>query len=67
MPRKRRSIASFMNWCTNSCSSISAEHGTGRLQREELQRYKSRVEIEVMRVIKRTLDPQGLMNPGKVL
>ncbi len=56
-----------MNWCTNSCSSISAEHGTGRLQREELQRYKSRVEIEVMRVIKRTLDPQGLMNPGKVL
>jgi len=67
LPRKRRSSAPFMNWCTNSCGSISAEHGTGRWQRDELLRYKSRVEIEVMRVIKRTLDPQGPINPGKVL
>jgi FAD/FMN-containing dehydrogenase len=47
--------------------SISAEHGIGQLKREELLRYKSPVEIEMMRAIKRTLDPQGLMNPGKVL
>ncbi|MEF8725121.1 MAG: FAD-binding oxidoreductase [Candidatus Accumulibacter delftensis] len=47
--------------------SISAEHGIGQLKREELLRYKSAVEMEMMRAIKRTLDPQGLMNPGKVL
>jgi FAD/FMN-containing dehydrogenase len=47
--------------------SISAEHGIGQLKRVELLRYKSPVEIEMMRAIKRTLDPQGLMNPGKVL
>ncbi|MCP5246940.1 MAG: FAD-binding oxidoreductase [Candidatus Accumulibacter sp.] len=47
--------------------SISAEHGIGQLKREELRRYKSPLEIEMMRAIKRTLDPQGLMNPGKVL
>ena len=47
--------------------SISAEHGIGQLKREELLRYKSPVEMEMMRAIKRTLDPQGLMNPGKVL
>jgi FAD/FMN-containing dehydrogenase len=47
--------------------SISAEHGIGQLKREELLRYKSPLEIEMMRCIKRVLDPQGLMNPGKVL
>ena len=47
--------------------SISAEHGIGQLKREELLRYKSPVEIEMMRAVKRALDPQGLMNPGKVL
>jgi FAD/FMN-containing dehydrogenase len=47
--------------------SISAEHGIGQLKRDELVRYKSPVELELMRSIKRALDPQGLMNPGKVL
>ena len=47
--------------------SISAEHGIGQLKRDELARYKSPVELELMRSIKRALDPQGLMNPGKVL
>ncbi len=47
--------------------SISAEHGIGQLKREELLRYKQPVEIEMMRAVKRALDPQGLMNPGKVL
>jgi len=47
--------------------SISAEHGIGQLKRDELLRHKSPVEIEMMRAIKRVLDPQGLMNPGKVL
>jgi len=47
--------------------SISAEHGLGQLKRDEIKRYKSDIEIELMQSIKRTLDPHGLMNPGKVL
>jgi len=47
--------------------SISAEHGLGVLKVEEIKRYKSALELDMMRAIKRTLDPHGLMNPGKVL
>ncbi len=47
--------------------SISAEHGLGQLKREEILRYKSSLEIELMRSIKRTLDPHGIMNPGKLV
>lgn len=47
--------------------SISAEHGLGQLKREEIARYKSALELELMRSIKHTLDPHGLMNPGKVI
>jgi len=47
--------------------SISAEHGLGALKREEILRYKSPVELRLMRAIKQALDPQQLMNPGKVL
>ena len=47
--------------------SISAEHGIGRLKRAELARYADPVELELMRTLKRTLDPNGIMNPGKVL
>ena len=47
--------------------SFSAEHGVGLAKVEELKRYKSAVELDLMRAMKRTLDPNGLMNPGKVL
>lgn len=47
--------------------SISAEHGLGQLKRLENVRYKSAVEIDLMRKIKSAIDPLGLMNPGKVL
>ena len=47
--------------------SISAEHGLGQLKREEVLRYKSGTEMELMRAVKRALDPRGLLNPGKVL
>ena len=47
--------------------SISAEHGIGQLKRDELQRYKSGVELDMMRAIKHAFDPLGLMNPGKVI
>ncbi|HEU0199590.1 MAG TPA: FAD-binding oxidoreductase [Burkholderiaceae bacterium] len=47
--------------------SISAEHGLGVLRRDEAARYKSPVELKLMRAIKAALDPNHLMNPGKVL
>ena len=47
--------------------SISAEHGIGALKRDDLARYKSKIELDMMRAIKAALDPLGLMNPGKVL
>ena len=47
--------------------SISAEHGIGQLKREEILRYKSPVEMALMRSLKQALDPRGLLNPGKVL
>jgi FAD/FMN-containing dehydrogenase len=47
--------------------SISAEHGIGRLKRGLLPAVKDPVELDLMRTIKRALDPDGLLNPGKVL
>ena len=46
--------------------SISAEHGLGVLRAAEAARYKSPVELELLRAVKRALDPRGLLNPGKV-
>ncbi len=46
--------------------SVSAEHGIGLEKRKFLQYSKSDVEIDLMRSIKRTLDPKNLLNPGKV-
>ncbi len=47
--------------------SFSAEHGVGRLKRELLARTKDPATLAVMRAIKAALDPNGVMNPGKVL
>ena len=47
--------------------SISAEHGLGQLKHHDNLRYKSPVEMTLMRAIKQALDPLGIMNPGKVL
>jgi len=47
--------------------SISAEHGLGALKCDDILRYKSPVEIQLMRSIKQALDPNNLMNPGKVV
>jgi FAD/FMN-containing dehydrogenase len=47
--------------------SISAEHGIGQAKVDELERYEDPAALALMRDIKRTLDPKGIMNPGKVL
>ena len=47
--------------------SFSAEHGIGRLKVAELERYASPVELDLMRAVKRAFDPNGILNPGKVL
>ncbi len=47
--------------------SISAEHGIGVQKRDQLPLYKSAAELDVMRSLKRTLDPKNILNPGKVI
>jgi len=47
--------------------SFSAEHGLGQLKNHEMALYKTPLEIDVMRRVKNALDPQRLMNPGKLL
>jgi FAD/FMN-containing dehydrogenase len=47
--------------------SISAEHGIGRLKRDLLPHAKQPIELELMRKIKAAFDPNGILNPGKLL
>ncbi len=63
-PRANRIVYDLV---TELGGSFSAEHGIGQLKREELVRYKPDVELEIMRRIKRALDPGDLFNPGKVV
>ena len=47
--------------------SISAEHGVGVMKRDILPQYKDPVALDLMRALKSTLDPNGILNPGKVV
>ena len=47
--------------------SVSAEHGIGRLKADSLPNYKDPVALQLMHKIKQALDPQNLLNPGRVL
>jgi FAD/FMN-containing dehydrogenase len=47
--------------------SFSAEHGIGALKRHEMEQRKSPVALKLMRALKNALDPQGLLNPGRVV
>jgi len=51
----------------DSGGSFSAEHGIGRLKVDELERYASPVELDLMKAVKHAFDPNGILNPGKVL
>lgn len=47
--------------------SFSAEHGVGRSKRQYLAKYRAGPELELMRLLKKTLDPANILNPGKVI
>ncbi|HEX5687483.1 MAG TPA: FAD-linked oxidase C-terminal domain-containing protein, partial [Ideonella sp.] len=47
--------------------SFSAEHGVGSLKIDKLEKHKSPVALDMMRAIKRGLDPQNILNPGRVI
>jgi FAD/FMN-containing dehydrogenase len=49
------------------CGSISAEHDIGSIKREFLHHSRSAAELALMRLLKSTLDPKGILNPGKVV
>ena len=51
----------------NLKGSFSAEHGIGKLKREELKKYNSSIEVNLMHSIKKSFDPNNILNPGKVL
>ena len=52
---------------SSMAGSISAEHGIGIEKIDELAHYRSRIELDTMRTVKRALDPKKIMNPGKIL
>jgi FAD/FMN-containing dehydrogenase len=47
--------------------SFSAEHGIGQLKLDQMEQYRPAVELDMMRRIKHALDPDGVLNPGKVV
>ena len=47
--------------------SFSAEHGIGQQKKAYMPMYRSEIELDMMRKLKATIDPDNLMNPGKVL
>ncbi|MCP5397616.1 MAG: FAD-binding oxidoreductase [Sphingomonadaceae bacterium] len=63
-----KSISTFVHdLVTQWGGSISAEHGIGQLKRDELGRLGDPVSLAMMRAVKLALDPQGLLNPGKLV
>ncbi len=64
----RAEVARLVYDITVSCNgSISAEHGIGVARRDDLARYRSATELALMRAVKQAIDPDNIMNPGKVL
>jgi len=66
--REGNAITRFVDdLVTAAGGSISAEHGIGQLKREEFGRLAEPARLHVLRAIKHALDPQGIMNPGKLI
>ena len=63
----KRVTAAIYELVTEFGGSISAEHGIGQLKRDWLARYRPGPEFELMQKLKKTLDPSGILNPGKVI
>ena len=61
-------ISAVVHDAAHACGgSFSAEHGVGQLKRALVERYRGAVDVALMRALKRTLDPDDLMNPGKLV
>jgi len=67
LAKKSEIIANINDITAKLDGSFSAEHGIGLAKKQELEKYKSHVELKLMREIKKTIDPNNIMNPGKVL
>jgi D-lactate dehydrogenase (cytochrome) len=67
MARRAEIQRAIFDLAVSMGGSFSAEHGIGRYKVGELEHYRGAVELEVMRAMKRALDPRGILNPGKVL
>jgi FAD/FMN-containing dehydrogenase len=66
--KEGKQISHFVNdLVTKWQGSISAEHGIGQLKRDELGRLGDPAQLGMMRAVKQALDPQGLLNPGKLV
>ena len=64
---QRDELINVVNEIVNDLGgSFSAEHGIGTLKIEELNLYRSKEEVNLMKLLKNTLDPKGIMNPGKM-
>lgn len=59
--------AAIHNLCAEMAGSFAAEHGVGILKREELARLRPAAEVEMMRTLKQSFDPKGILNPGKII
>ena len=58
---------SIMDLVQSLGGSFSAEHGIGILKVPEMVIYKTKIELELMKLLKDTLDPNNILNPGKIL
>jgi FAD/FMN-containing dehydrogenase len=67
MARRAEIQRAIYDLALSMAGSFSAEHGIGRYKVGELEHYRSAVALDVMRAMKRALDPKGILNPGKVL
>jgi FAD/FMN-containing dehydrogenase len=66
--REGRAVSAFVHrFVTEAGGTLSAEHGIGRLKREDFLALADPARLAAMRAIKRALDPQGIMNPGALL